>query len=140
MPERLDFRIEIMVLPGATEVHALVSVTGTGSGPAEAETALVVQPVQGATVRFLRQSRPGRGDLVRRDGELGYRTGSWSAQAREFHLCIDVPALASGEKLVVARVLLVRLGADPATLAEATVLASRTEGYVAPPPPLPPRR
>ncbi|GAA1691118.1 hypothetical protein GCM10009765_45750 [Fodinicola feengrottensis] len=133
--------MEIMVLPGATEVHALVSVTAAGPAPAEPETALLVQLVSGATVRFLRQSRPGREELVRRDGEPGYRTGGWAAaQAREFHLCVAVPAFADGQKRVVARVLLVRLGTDPATLAEGTVLAGRSEGFIAPPPPLPPRQ
>ena len=137
--------MEIMVLPGATEVHALVSVAATSSAPTEsageaaveAQTALVVQPVPGATVRFLKQNRPGRGELVRRPGEPGYRTGSWAAEAREFHLCVEVPALADGQKRVIARVLLVRLGNDPGTLAEGTVLAGRSDGYVAPPPPLP---
>ncbi len=125
--------MQILVLPGATEVHAIVSVTATGDAPAEPETALWIEPEPGASVRFLRQTRPSRAEIRPIDG--AYRTGSWAAEEREFHLCLDMPALADGRKRMVAVVFLLR--PEDHVLAEGTVLAGRDDGFVAPPPPLP---
>jgi hypothetical protein len=129
----LDFRMQIMVLPGATEVHAIVSVAATGAAPAEPETALWIEPEPGATVRFVQQTRPSRGAIRPIDG--AYRTGRWAVEEREFHVCLEMPALADGRKRVVAVVFLLR--PEDHVLAEGTILAGRDDGFIAPPPPLP---
>ncbi|MCP3799083.1 hypothetical protein NLX83_07430 [Allokutzneria sp. A3M-2-11 16] len=75
-------------------------------------------------LRFLRQISPQQADLADDAGPLGYNTGTWGAESREYHLCVEVPPPMVREFLA-ARVTLVRLGegGEPIQLAHANVLA-----------------
>ena len=79
-----------------------------------------------AKVRFLRQAAPTLEDLT--DGRVivdehttRYPTGAWGSEARDYHLCIDVPSEAVGSEMLAARVtVLVGRRAVAQTLVKAT--------------------
>ncbi|MFB9905127.1 hypothetical protein [Allokutzneria oryzae] len=86
-----------------------------------------------ARLRFLRQVSPRPVDITGQRGPLGFPTGSWGAETREYHLCVEVPPLPSGVAVQVARVDVVRPG-EPVALATGQVVVS-TE--IPPLPPMP---
>ncbi len=70
-----------------------------------------------AQVRFVKQVAPSVEDLTGRRTEVGpqrgdYPLGSWGAESREYHLCVDVVAGAVGDEMLAARVTLVTAGSD----------------------------
>jgi hypothetical protein len=86
---------------------------------------------QGAVVRFLKQVAPSVEDLTDRGIDAGrqraaYPLGAWGAESRDYHLCVEVAAGATGMQLRAARVELVRGGSDD-VLGQANVTAAWTE-------------
>ncbi|SDN17847.1 CHAT domain-containing protein [Allokutzneria albata] len=75
-------------------------------------------------LRFLRQISPQRVDLADAVGPLGYNTGAWGAESREYHLCVEIPQ-PMGPEFLAAQVVVARLGegGEPVRLAHANVVA-----------------
>ena len=83
---------------------------------AVADVSLRLWTPQGATVKFVKQVEPTLADLTARRTELpprsgDYPTGSWGSETRDYHVCVQVPAAATGEKMLAGRVSLVVPGA-----------------------------
>jgi hypothetical protein len=73
---------------------------------------LRVWVTQGATVAFVRQVAPTIEELTARGVPVNaltvdYPTATWGAEARDYHLCVNVPARQAGEEMLAARVTLV---------------------------------
>jgi von Willebrand factor type A C-terminal domain/von Willebrand factor type A domain len=84
---------------------------------------------RGATVRFVRQVAPVLEDLVDHrlvadEHTMRYPTGAWSSEARDYHLCIDVPPQVPGSEMLAARVSVL---VDGRAVAEAVVKATWTD-------------
>ena len=67
---------------------------------------------QGAGVAFVRQVAPTIEELTGRGGQVNaltadYPTATWGAEARDYHVCINVPAREAGEEMLAGRVSLV---------------------------------
>ena len=67
---------------------------------------------QGAAVAFVRQVAPSIEELTGRAAPLNaltadYPTATWGAEARDYHVCIDVAPREAGEEMLAARVSLV---------------------------------
>jgi hypothetical protein len=93
------------------------------------DVALRVWTPQGASVRFVQQVSPTIEDLTTRRVEVNERAGdyptpAWGDEARDYHLCIDVPAREVDEEMLAGRVSLV-VGGE--ALSEAKVLAIWTD-------------
>ena len=76
------------------------------------DVALRLWAPQGAEVAFIRQVAPAIEDLTpraRRSGPLSadYPTGAWGDEARDYHVCIRVPAHPVGAEMAAGRVSLV---------------------------------
>ena len=70
-----------------------------------------------AQVRFVKQVAPTVEDLTARRTEAGpqrgdYPLGSWGAESRDYHVCVDVAAGSIGDEMLAARVTLVAAGSD----------------------------
>jgi hypothetical protein len=95
-----------------------------------------------ASVRFVKQVEPQVTDLTGKRVEDGpragrYPLGSWGAESRDYHLCIDVPSGSAGDEMLAARVSVVE-GDDVLTQAriravwtEDTALSTRISREVA---------
>lgn len=86
---------------------------------AVADVSLRLWTPQGATIKFVKQVEPTLSDLTSRRTEVpprsgDYPTGSWGSETRDYHVCVQVPAAATGEKMLAGRVSLVLPGADGA--------------------------
>jgi von Willebrand factor type A C-terminal domain/von Willebrand factor type A domain len=71
--------------------------------------ALRVWTPQRATVRFVKQVAPAVEDLTGRRAQAApqagdYPTGSWGAESRDYHICVDVEPGAAGQEMLAARV------------------------------------
>lgn len=71
----------------------------------------------GASVRFVKQVAPTLEDLTTRrlgsDPQIGdYPTGSWGAESRDYHVCIEVEPGDVGEEKLACRVTFVHPGAE----------------------------
>ncbi|MFD0899094.1 VWA domain-containing protein [Actinomadura sediminis] len=102
----------------------------TAMGKRVADVALRVWTPQAAELRFLKQMVPAVEDLTARRVASGERTGdypvgAWGSEAREYHLCVRVPAGAIGQRMRAAQVKLV--APDGAVLASGNVLAEWTD-------------
>jgi hypothetical protein len=102
---------------------------------AVADVALRLWTPVGATVKFVKQVEPTLADLTARRTEVpprsgDYPTGSWGSETRDYHVCVQVPAAATGEKMLAGRVSLVipgTAGAAEQVLGKGRILAVWTE-------------
>ncbi|MBW5485709.1 vWA domain-containing protein [Streptomyces bambusae] len=94
----------------------------------------------GAEVRYVKQVAPSVRDLTGRRTQAGpragdYPTGSWGDEAREYHVCVRVPAGGSvGQEMLAARASLVLpdpAGGAPTVLAQGLVRAVWTDDVAA---------
>ncbi len=81
-------------------------------GKTSADVQLKVWTPVNATVRFVKQVEPQVADLTGKrvaDGARAgrYPLGSWGAESRDYHVCIDVPPGAAGDEMLAARVSIV---------------------------------
>jgi len=95
--------------------------------------ALRVWTPQRATVRFIKQVAPAVEDLTGRRTQAApqagdYPTGSWGAESRDYHVCVDVEPGAAGQEMLAARVsLILSTASGPQTLGRGLVRAIWTE-------------
>jgi VWA domain-containing protein len=102
---------------------------------AVADVALRLWTPMGATVKFVKQVEPTLADLTARRVEVAprsgdYPTGSWGSETRDYHVCVQVPAAATGERMLAGRVSLVvpgSAGAEEQVLGKGRILAVWTE-------------
>ncbi|MGK5685300.1 VWA domain-containing protein [Actinoplanes sp. URMC 104] len=78
-------------------------------GKTAADVQLKVWTPVNATVRFVKQVEPQVADLTGKrvaDGARAgrYPLGSWGAESRDYHICVDVPPGAAGDEMLAARV------------------------------------
>ncbi len=78
-------------------------------GKTSADVQLKVWTPVNARVRFVKQVEPEVMDLTGKRAEDGpragrYPLGSWGAESRDYHVCVDVPAGAAGDEMLAARV------------------------------------
>ncbi|HEY0640260.1 MAG TPA: VWA domain-containing protein [Pseudonocardiaceae bacterium] len=95
-----------------------------------ADVALRLWTPQGATVRFVKQVAPDILDLTSRRVESGprtgdYPTGSWGGESRDYHVCVEVPPAAVGDRMLAGRVSMVL--PDGTALGQGMVLAVWTD-------------
>ncbi|GAA3069607.1 VWA domain-containing protein [Pseudonocardia yunnanensis] len=95
------------------------SLMGAAMGKGVADVALRLWTPRGATIRFVKQVSPAVEDLTARRAEAGplrgdYPLGSWGAESREYHVCVEVAPGAVGDEMLAGRVTLVRSGSDEA--------------------------
>jgi hypothetical protein len=98
-------------------------------GKTSADVQLKVWTPVSSTVRFVKQVAPDVMDLTGNRVEDGpragrYPLGSWGTESRDYHLCVDVTAGATGDEMLAARVSVVE-GDD--VLAQCLVRAVWTE-------------
>jgi hypothetical protein len=98
-------------------------------GKTTGNVSLRVWTPQGATVAFVRQVAPTIEELTGRGVQVNpltadYPTATWGAEARDYQLCINVPARQAGEEMLAGRVSLVE-GDD--TRAQALIRAIWTD-------------
>jgi len=77
-----------------------------------ADVQLKVWTPVNATVRFVKQVEPQMADLTGKrvaDGARAarYPLGSWGAESRDYHICVDVPPGTAGDEMLAARVSIV---------------------------------
>jgi hypothetical protein len=97
---------------------------------AVADVSLRLWTPQGATVKFVKQVEPTLTDLTARRSEVpprsgDYPTGSWGSETRDYHVCVQVAAAATGEKMLAGRVSLVLPGEQ--VVGKGNILAIWTE-------------
>ncbi|HEV2784264.1 MAG TPA: VWA domain-containing protein [Actinophytocola sp.] len=100
-------------------------------GKAVADVALRLWTPQGATVKFVKQVEPALADLTHRRTESAprsgdYPTGSWGAESRDYHVCIEVNPANVGDRMLAGRVSMVVPGAEQ-VLGKGQILAVWTE-------------
>ncbi|MEU4543037.1 vWA domain-containing protein [Nonomuraea dietziae] len=88
-------------------------ITEASMGKTVAELALRVWIPKDATLKYIRQVSPTLLDLSGKRTPFNpltgdYPTGSWGAEEREYHLCVEVPAAAPGQEIRAAWIKLVR--------------------------------
>jgi hypothetical protein len=98
-------------------------------GKTSADVQLKLWTPVNSTVRFVKQVEPEVLDLTGRRTEDGprasrYPLGSWGAESRDYHVCVDVTPGAAGDEMLAARVSVVQ-GDD--VLAQCLVRAIWTE-------------
>jgi hypothetical protein len=98
-------------------------------GKTSADVQLKVWTPARSTVRFVKQVEPDVMDLTGKRVEDGpragrYPLGSWGAESRDYHVCVDVTPGAAGDEMLAARVSVVE-GDD--VLAQCLVRAVWTE-------------
>lgn len=79
---------------------------------AVADVSLRLWTPLGATIKFVKQVEPTLTDLTARRTEIpprsgDYPTGSWGSETRDYHVCVQVPAAGTGEKMLAGRLSLV---------------------------------
>jgi hypothetical protein len=103
--------VDIVAKP--TELAAdFEAMTAAAMGKRLAKVNLRVWTPQGAAVRFVKQVAPDMLDLTDRRAETGartadYPTGSWGAESRDYHVCIEVPPADVGERMLAGRISMV---------------------------------
>jgi hypothetical protein len=105
---------------------------GAAMGKSVADVALRLWTPRGATVRFVKQVSPTVEDLTARRTEAAplrgdYPLGSWGAESREYHVCVEVAPGAVGDEMLAGRVTLVRSGSDEALGDQGKVRAAWTD-------------
>ncbi|MDQ7905216.1 VWA domain-containing protein [Phytohabitans sp. ZYX-F-186] len=86
--------------------------TETAMGKALGEVTLRLWTPAGSTIRFVKQVFPHVDDLTGRRSPVSprigdYPTGAWGTESRDYHISVDLPAGATGEERLAARVSLV---------------------------------
>lgn len=86
-------------------------------GKAVADVALRVRTPGSARVKFVKQVRPSIEELTHRRNDAGpnvgdYPTGSWGAESRDYHICLEVEPGDVDDPVRVGLVSLVSRGAD----------------------------
>jgi hypothetical protein len=84
-------------------------------GKVAADVRLKVWTPVNSSVRFVKQVEPTVADLTGKRTEDGpraglYPTGSWAAESRDYHVCVDVRAGQVGDEMLAARVSVVEGG------------------------------
>ncbi len=84
---------------------------------------------QGAEVQFIRQVAPTVEELTGRAAAAGpraadYPTGTWGAESRDYHVCINVPPRNLGDEMLAGRISLVE---DDEVLSQGLIKAIWTE-------------
>jgi hypothetical protein len=108
---RLLGTVELIADPGklAADFRSMIE---TAMGKATRSVSLRVWTPQGSRVSYVGQVAPGIEDLTGRGVELNertadYPTGTWGAESRDYHVCVQVPPRALGDEMLAARVSLV---------------------------------
>jgi von Willebrand factor type A C-terminal domain/von Willebrand factor type A domain len=101
----------------------------TAMGKSTGNVSLRVWTPQGATVAFVRQVAPAIEELTGRGVPVNpltadYPTATWGAEARDYHLCINVPSREVGEEMLAGRVSLIE---GDETRAQALIRATWTD-------------
>lgn len=129
--ERLLGTVDIVAQPEDLEAD-FRAMAATAMNKAVADVALRLWTPLGATVKFVKQVEPTLADLTARRVEVpprsgDYPTGSWGSETRDYHVCVQVPAAATGEKMLAGRVSLVVPGPDEQVLGKGRILAVWTD-------------
>lgn len=100
-------------------------------GKATKNVALRVWTPQGAKVAFVRQVLPTIEELTGRGVHVNeltadYPTATWGVEARDYHVCIEVPPREAGDEMLAGRITLVE---DDRVLGQALIKASWTEDH-----------
>jgi len=103
--------VDIVAEPEALEADFRAMAAGAMS-KAVADVSLRLWTPQGAAVKFVKQVEPTLADLTGRRTEVpprsgDYPTGSWGSETRDYHVCVQVPAASTGEKMLAGRISLV---------------------------------
>jgi hypothetical protein len=108
---RLLGTVDIIALPSdmAEDFRALMQ---SAMGKSTGNVSLRVWTPQGAAVAFVRQVAPAIEELTGRGAQVNpltadYPTATWGAEARDYHLCINVPPREAGEEMLAGRVSLI---------------------------------
>lgn len=104
-----------------------------------ADVALRLWTPKGSKLKFVKQVSPTVEDLTGRRTDAGpnsgdYPTGSWGAEARDYHVCVEVPPAEVGQEMLAARAALILPGEDggpPQTLAQGLIRAVWTDDLAA---------
>ncbi|MEU3270526.1 VWA domain-containing protein [Saccharomonospora sp. NPDC006951] len=124
------------IAPEPEELEAdFRAMAASAMGKAVSDVALRVWTPQDARVRFVKQVEPVLTDLTARRKDSAprsgdYPTGSWGRETRDYHVCVEVPAAGTGEKMLAARISVVAPGAsaeEDTVLAKGNVLAVWTD-------------
>ena len=96
---------------------------------ATADVKLRVWIPQGASVKFIRQVAPAIEDLTSKAAVVDertteYPTGAWGVEARDYHVCIELPASDVGEEVLAGRI---GLNVDGEVSAQSLVRATWTD-------------
>ncbi|WP_250035435.1 vWA domain-containing protein [Paractinoplanes maris] len=103
--------VDIVARPADLTV-AFEQMMTTAMGKTAADVQLKVWTPVNATVRFVKQVEPQVADLTGKrvaDGPRAarYPLGSWGAESRDYHICVDVPPGAAGDEMLAARISIV---------------------------------
>jgi hypothetical protein len=104
-----------------------------------ADVGLRLWTPQGSRIKFVKQVAPTVEDLTDRRTDAGpragdYPTGSWGAESRDYHVCVEVPAAEVGQEMLAARAALILPAAEggiPQTLAHGLIRAVWTDDVAA---------
>lgn len=123
--------VDIVAEPADLEADFRAMMTGAMS-KAVADVSLRLWTPMGATVKFVKQVEPTLLDLTGRRVEVpprtgDYPTGSWGSETRDYHVCVQVPAAATGERMMAAKVSLVLSGPDEQELGKGRIFAVWTD-------------
>jgi hypothetical protein len=126
--------VDIVAEPEGLEAD-FRAMAASAMNKAVADVSLRLWTPMGATIKFVKQVEPTLQDLTGRRVELpprsgDYPTGSWGSETRDYHVCVQVPAAATGEKMLAGRVSLVvpgGNGAEEQVLGKGRILAVWTE-------------
>jgi hypothetical protein len=123
--------VDIVAEPEDLEADFRAMMTGAMS-KAVADVALRLWTPMGATVKFVKQVEPTLLDLTARRVDVpprtgDYPTGSWGSETRDYHVCVQVPAAATGERMMAAKVSLVVSGPDQQELGKGRIFAVWTD-------------
>jgi 2-hydroxychromene-2-carboxylate isomerase len=106
-------------------------------GKAVADVMLRLWTPRGAGIRFVKQVAPEVADLTGRRVESGqqsgdYPTGSWGAESRDYHVCVEVNPAGVGDVMLASRVSLVltAAGDQAEVVAQGLVKAIWTDDMV----------
>jgi von Willebrand factor type A C-terminal domain/von Willebrand factor type A domain len=126
--------VDIVAEPEGLEAD-FRAMAASAMNKAVADVSLRLWTPMGATIKFVKQVEPTLNDLTGRRVEVpprsgDYPTGSWGSETRDYHVCVQVPAAATGEKMLAGRVSLVVPGApgvEEQVLGKGRILAVWTE-------------
>jgi hypothetical protein len=126
--------VDIVAEPEGLEAD-FRAMAASAMNKAVADVSLRLWTPMGATIKFVKQVEPTLQDLTGRRVELpprsgDYPTGSWGSETRDYHVCVQVPAAATGEKMLAGRVSLVvpgGNGTEEQVLGKGRILAVWTE-------------